>query len=89
VRSGAAEILYVDGAPVSNTVVITTRVTGIVARSTASDVQLAHSIDGDEGGRYFKGALDEVCVSSVSRSPDWIKLCYMNQRTDNKLVEIK
>ena len=89
VRSGAAEILYVDGAPVSSTVVITTRVTGIVARSTASDVQLAHSIDGDEGGRYFKGALDEVCVSSVSRSPDWIKLCYMNQRTDNKLVEIK
>lgn len=89
VRSGAAEILYVDGAPVSSAIVITTRVTGIVARSTASDVQLAHSIDGDEGGRYFKGALDEVCVSSVSRSPDWIKLCYMNQRTDNKLVKIK
>jgi Concanavalin A-like lectin/glucanases superfamily/Domain of unknown function (DUF2341) len=89
VRSGAAEILYVDGAQVSNTVVITTRVTGIVARSTASDVQLGHSIDGDEGGRYFKGALDEVCVSSVSRSSDWIKLCYMNQRSDDKLLVIK
>ena len=88
-RSGAAEYLYVDGTLVSSTVVFTTRLTGIVARNTASDLQLSHSIDGDEGGRYFKGALDEVCVSSVARSPDWIKLCYMNQRMDNKLVKMK
>ena len=86
VRSGSSEFLYVDGALTSDSVTITTRVSGIVARSTASDLQLSHSIDGDEGGRYFKGALDEVSVSNVSRSPDWIKLCYMNQRADDKLV---
>ncbi|MGB7567566.1 MAG: DUF2341 domain-containing protein [Chitinivibrionales bacterium] len=89
VRSGASMFLYVDGALVSDSVTITTRAYGIVARSTASDLQLSHSIDGDEGGRYFKGALDEVCVAGVSRSSDWIKLCYMNQRTDDKLVVLK
>jgi hypothetical protein len=86
VRSGASEFLYVDGVLASDSVTITTRVSGIVARSTASNLQLAHSIDGDEGGRYFRGAMDEVSVSNISRSPDWIKLCYMNQRADDKLV---
>jgi hypothetical protein len=89
VRSGAQELLYVDGTLVSTTVINTPRQFGIVGRSTASDVQLGHSIDGDEGGRYFKGALDEVCVSGVSRSADWIKLCYMNQRSDDKVVIFK
>ena len=57
-RPGASEYLYVDGVLTSDSVTITTRVSGIVARSTASDLQLSHSIDGDEGGRYFKGAVD-------------------------------
>ena len=89
VRSGAEELLYVDGELVSNVVIFTTRQFGVVARNTALDLQLAHSADGDEGGRYFKGALDEACVSGTSRSADWIKLCYMSQRTDDKLVVFK
>jgi hypothetical protein len=88
-RSGAQEFLYVDGQLVSNTLIFTTRQFGIVARNTSLDLQLAHSADGDEGGRFFKGALDEVCVAGVSRSADWIKLCYMNQRPDDKLVVFK
>jgi hypothetical protein len=86
VRSGGQEFLYVDGILVGDSVIYTPRQVGIVGRSTASDVQLGHSIDGDEGGRYFKGMLDEVCISGISRSADWILLCYMNQRMDDKLV---
>ena len=37
---------------------------------------------------YFKGAIDEVRVCGTVRSADWIKLCYMNQRSDDKLVQM-
>jgi hypothetical protein len=35
----------------------------------------------------FNGTLDEVRISKTARSADWIKLAYMNQREDQKLVE--
>jgi hypothetical protein len=38
------------------------------------------------GPRYFNGALDEFRIDNRPRSADWIKLCYMNQRQDDKLV---
>jgi hypothetical protein len=38
---------------------------------------------------HFIGAIDEVRICHVARSPDWIKLCYMNQRADDKLVLFK
>lgn len=36
-----------------------------------------------------RGLIDEVRVCGVARSADWIKLCYMNQRTDDKLIVFK
>ncbi len=42
------------------------------------------------GGWYgnfdFDGDLDEVRISNVERSEDWVKLCYENQRLDQRLV---
>lgn len=38
---------------------------------------------------YFNGKVDEVRVMSFAPGPDWIKLCYMNQRKDDKLVMFK
>lgn len=35
----------------------------------------------------FNGTLDEVRISNTARSADWVKLSYMNQREDQKLVE--
>lgn len=35
---------------------------------------------------FFDGMIDEVRVSSKALSSDWIKLCYMNQRSDDMLV---
>jgi hypothetical protein len=34
----------------------------------------------------FNGVLDEIRIEKVSRSAEWIKLCYMNQRTPDALV---
>jgi len=36
-----------------------------------------------------RGLIDEVRVGAVARSADWIKLCFMNQRIDGKLVYFK
>ncbi|MBN2037863.1 MAG: DUF2341 domain-containing protein [Chitinispirillaceae bacterium] len=36
-----------------------------------------------------RGMIDEVRVGSVPRTADWIKLCYMNQRTDDRLVMLR
>jgi hypothetical protein len=38
---------------------------------------------------YFSGDIDEVRILSVAESQDWISLCYMNQRSDDKLVVCK
>lgn len=34
----------------------------------------------------FDGILDEIRIVNTQKSADWVKLCYMNQRVDDKLV---
>ncbi|HEX2959794.1 MAG TPA: DUF2341 domain-containing protein [Chitinispirillaceae bacterium] len=75
--------LYVDGICIDSTIDV---VSG-VPHESGTDVHIGKRADSDYG--YWNGMLDEVCLMSVSLSPDWIKLCYMNQRMDNKLVIIK
>jgi hypothetical protein len=36
-----------------------------------------------------RGSIDEVRVDRVVRSPEWIRLCFMNQRPDDRLVVVK
>ncbi len=38
---------------------------------------------------YFNGRIDEVRVNNTAVSSDYIKLCFMNQRADDKLVNFK
>jgi hypothetical protein len=75
--------LYVDGICIDSTVDV---ISG-VPHESGIDVHIGKRTDSDYG--YWNGMLDEVCLLSVALSPDWIKLCYMNQRMDNKLVIIK
>ena len=37
----------------------------------------------------FDGALDEARFEKSARSPDWIRLCYMNQKAEDKLIVFK
>jgi hypothetical protein len=39
------------------------------------------------GTNYFPGTLDEIQVSNIARSADWIKLCYQNQQLNQTLVD--
>jgi hypothetical protein len=41
----------------------------------------------NESYSYFKGSMDELEISEVVRSADWIKLCYMNQKNDGLFVK--
>jgi hypothetical protein len=41
----------------------------------------------NESYAYFKGLMDELQISAISRGADWIKLNYMNQRKENSLVK--
>ena len=65
----------------------------LTTRSTADDFIIGRFLTEAEfpinGPCYFKGMIDEVRVSSTARSADWIKLCYMNQRSDDKLVQFR
>ncbi len=38
---------------------------------------------------HYRGAIDEVRVCSVARGADWIRLCYMNQRSDDRLLRFR
>jgi hypothetical protein len=56
------------------------------ARDSSSDVTIGSF---SSGGLHFSGAVDEVRLLSVPESGNRIKLCYKNQRTDDKLVIFK
>jgi hypothetical protein len=61
-------------------------------RSNQSDLmigrfaQIMASPNNDEGYCYFKGIIDEVQISSVARSEEWIRLSYRNQKRNDLLV---
>lgn len=41
---------------------------------------------GGRKGEYFKGVMDEVRIENRARSPEWIRLCYVNQKEISPLV---
>jgi hypothetical protein len=83
---GAAGVqkLYIDGA---------------LSASTGSKIPIMYTGFGTatyigthgngRAGFNFNGLIDEVRICSVVHSPEWVKLCYMNQRADDKLVEFR
>jgi PKD repeat protein len=52
-----------------------------ISPTTAAPFKIGLSDDdGTKYRQYFNGEIDEVVVSNTNRSPDWIKLCYKNQK---------
>jgi len=92
VRDGLSQRLYVNGICVDSTGF---KNAGVWPRDETFDVtigrfmQLVTNPLESSSYCYFSGKIDEVRISSLAHSSDWIKLCYMNQRTDNKLVIFK
>ncbi|MBD3390449.1 MAG: DUF2341 domain-containing protein [Chitinivibrionales bacterium] len=73
---GTTARLYVDGVE---------KATSTPTLNTSDVFRMGYR---ESQGNYFLGSLDEIRVCSSVRSADWIKLAYMNQRSDDKLVSI-
>ena len=91
VRNGATQRLYVNGESLDSLIGFPF----FDPRDAGSDLQIGRFQErmlswGDiEGYCPFKGRIDEVRISSVARNASWIRLCYMNQKTDDNLVIFK
>jgi hypothetical protein len=88
VRSGNSQRLYINGQLVKNGPSL---MAGADPRTTSDNFMIGRfqrtvTIPYPQWLSYFKGRIDEVRISRTALSPDWIKLCYMNQRTDDKLL---
>jgi len=89
VRNNDRQYLYVDGTLADSGL---TTMSGILPREVGNDLTIGRYIQAitattNEGFCYFRGAIDEVCISSIARSSAWIKLCYMNQKQYDGLVQ--
>ncbi len=73
--------LYVNGVKVQSTDMAATTYTS----KTASVMQIGRTGAGNDT-RHWDGLMDQVEIHSVTRSDDWIKLAYENQRSENYLV---
>jgi hypothetical protein len=78
------ERFYIDGSLCSST----ESVVPIVYNEIGSDTYLGRHGNGKMDFN-FSGCIDEVRVCRTVRSADWIKLSYMNQRPDDRLVVFK
>ncbi len=88
VRQGTEQKLYCNGVLVDSSVDIWKNA---VSRNTTNDLYIGRFatpvlLPLIEGHCYFKGSIDEVRILSKAQTPDWIRLCYMNQRPDDKLL---
>jgi hypothetical protein len=90
VREASRQYLYLDGQLADSTIKLNSDTT---SRKTSEDVSIGRHQNyveyADEGYCYFDGKIDEVRISSVARSADWINLCFMNQKEEDKLVVFK
>lgn len=82
-RSGNGKCkVYLDGADVSS-LPAGGDITNLGAVVNSAPLRLGADAN---GGCPWKGCMDECSVSLKARSTDWIRLCYMNQKQDDKLT---
>jgi hypothetical protein len=77
---GAAVRLYANGAEASVSGPISA-----IPRTNSKPVTLGQAT----GHSFVNGIMDEIRIEGTARSADWIRLCYMNQRMDDKLIVFK
>jgi hypothetical protein len=94
VRQGSKQFLYCNGVLVDNTPNM--YLSDSLSRNTSFDLSIGKFLkavnvpnDNNDSYCFFKGSIDEVRISSAVQSPDWVRLCYMNQRPDDRLVVFK
>jgi hypothetical protein len=87
VRSGGFQYLYVNGECVTSAIKI---LASSNSRDTADNITIGRAASADFSPLYFfKGKIDETRIENRARSADWIKLCYMNQSAEDRLIVFK
>jgi hypothetical protein len=91
VRTGSKQYLYINGTLVND---LTPLMAGNYPRNTGDDFTIGRHarevlIPYAEGWCYFRGKIDEIRVMNVALNADWNKLCYMNQKAEDALVEFR
>ena len=84
VQNGFDAALYVNGVRVDFGIISTS---GGDGRVTDTDLQIGRQ-SSPSTGRYFDGILDELRVANVSRSADWARLEFENQKTGATMVKL-
>lgn len=94
VRSGSKQYFYVNGicadSVIYNHPFIASDTTASEKkglRNTSCNFMIGKKVDYSDW--FFKGTIDEIRVMNSSPGTDWIKLCYMNQKTQDMLVFYK
>jgi len=93
VRAGNRHLLYVNGTLVDS--LPNSYNTSTLSRDTSQNVTVGRFMqeitlpNNTNNYCFFKGAIDEVRIENGARSNAWVKLCYMNQRSDDRLVVFK
>jgi hypothetical protein len=83
VYTGTGWILYRNGRKAAETPADTNG-----AKSSPGAWRIGAEFASNSVTRYFHGWLDEIRLSNVARSEDWIKLAYENQKADQTLVTL-
>lgn len=91
VRDGDRQYLYVNGELVKDDALVNPKE---MKRNTDCDFSIGCHLKHDllpdlEGLNYFDGRIDEVRVMNFVPDNDWVKLCYMNQKENDALIEWK
>lgn len=91
VRQGESQLLYCNGELVDST---TDNWPQDLPRNTTNDLLVGKFVEEvsfptPDGYCYFKGLIDEVRIINKVQDPQWIRLCYMNQRHDDRLIEFR
>ncbi len=84
VRDRTKQRIYIDGVLVSETIEVKQAPD---ARITTDNICIGKRTGST--AQWFNGIIDEMRIYSWPNSINWIRLCYMNQRSDDKLVKFE
>lgn len=91
VRDSLSQKLYIDGECVDTLIDFTAE----FSRYDQSDLIVGRFSqnmglpNGNDGLCFFKGKIDEIQISNVARTAEWIKFTYLNQCENSKSITFK
>jgi hypothetical protein len=91
VRKGDQQLLFCNGTLIDSSV---NKWPQAFPRDASANMTIGRFLNGvpfmtNDGASFFKGSIDEVRIARVAHSPEWIRLCYMNQQSDDRLIEFE